>query len=145
MKAERQKLIDKLIIENEIETQELLQEHLKQAGYDVTQATVSRDIKEMNLTKVSLKNNRSKYARHSKNDENSIFLQAVISVDYAQNIACVKCHSGTGNAACTIIDVMNLGEIVGTIAGDDTIFILLKTTEKAQEFVEKLKEILNKF
>ncbi len=143
MKVERQKLIDKIILENEIETQELLQEYLSKEGYEVTQATVSRDIKEMNLTKISCGKNRSKYARTNKSEENSMFLQAVTSIDYAQNIACLKCHSGTGNAVCTTIDAMNLGEIVGTIAGDDTIFILLKTTKNAKEFVEKIKQILN--
>lgn len=143
MKTERQKIIDKIILENEIETQELLQEYLSNEGFEVTQATVSRDIKEMNLIKISCGNNRSKYVRTNKNEENSNFLKAVKSVDYAQNIVCVKCNSGTGNAVCTIIDAMNLGEIVGTIAGDDTIFILLKTTKLAKDFVGKIKDILN--
>lgn len=151
MKSKRQKMIDKIIIENEIDTQELLQEQLKAAGFDVTQATVSRDIKEMELIKVTIENNKSKYSRPFKltlsdnkkyNKLYTIFLEAVISVAYAQNIVCVKCHTGTGSAACTSIDSMHLGEIVGTIAGDDTIFILLKTQEEAIEFVDKLYELL---
>lgn len=153
MKSKRQDMIDKIIAENEIDTQEALQERLKLAGFDVTQATVSRDIKEMDLVKVLLENNKFKYARsqgatltNTKQIKKlrSIFFKAVISVDYAQNIVCVKCHSGTGNATCTCIDSMHLGEIVGTIAGDDTIFILLKTLEEAIEFVDKLNEILER-
>lgn len=149
MKAKRQKMIDKIILENEIDTQELLLEQLKLAGIDVTQATVSRDIKEMELIKVSLGNNKSVYSRVHKLeviDRKSypIFLEAVLSVDYAQNIVCVKCRTGTGSAACATIDSMNIGEIVGTIAGDDTIFILLKTTQEAIEFVDRLNEFLSK-
>lgn len=148
MKAKRQQMIDKIILENEIDTQELLLEQLKLAGIDVTQATVSRDIKEMELIKISI-NNKSVYSRTHKLeviDRKSypIFLEAVLSVDYAQNIVCVKCRTGTGSAACATIDSMNIGEIVGTIAGDDTIFILLKTTHEAVEFVDRLNEFLSK-
>lgn len=148
MKAIRQKMIDKIISENDIDTQELLLERLKISGIDVTQATVSRDIKEMDLIKIS-KNNKTIYSRQHRLEvldikSYPIFLEAVTSVDYAQNIVCVKCQSGTGNAACATIDSMNIGEIVGTIAGDDTIFILLKTTQEAIEFVDKLNEFLSK-
>lgn len=146
MKNKRQKMIDKIISENEIDTQELLNEQLKLAGIEVTQATISRDIKEMELIKVTLENSKTVYARKHELEKipNRIFLEAVISVDYAQNIVCVKCQSGTGSAACATIDSMNIGEIVGTIAGDDTIFILLKTTQEAIEFVDKLNEFLKR-
>lgn len=149
MKAKRQKLIDTIILENEIDTQELLLEQLKLSGIDVTQATVSRDIKEMELIKVQLENNKAVYARSNKleivnSKLHPIFLEAVISLDYAQNIVCVKCQPGTGSAVCTTIDSMHIGEIVGTIAGDDTIFILLKTTDEAIEFTQKLNDFFRK-
>lgn len=151
VKTKRQEIILKIIEQNEVCTQEILQEKLKQAGYDVTQATVSRDIKSLNLVKVSSEGGSYRYAQ--KLDDivekktmkfKSVFYEAVISVDYAQNIVAVKCHVGMGNAACAAIDMMNLGEVVGTLAGDDTIFILLKSEPQAHQFVEKLNDMLGR-
>ncbi len=151
MKTKRHEMILQIIEQDDVCTQEILQERLKQAGFDVTQATVSRDIKNLNLIKISLKGGSYRYAQ--KQDDivqkktmkfKSVFYEAVISVDNAQNIVAVKCHVGMGNAACAAIDMMNLGDVVGTIAGDDTIFILLKTTEKAIQFVEKLNQMLGR-
>lgn len=151
VKTKRQEAILKIIDMDEVCTQEILQEKLKESGFDVTQATVSRDIKSLNLIKIGLKGGNYRYAQ--KQDDvvekktmkfKSVFYEAVISVDYAQNIVAVKCHVGMGNAACAAIDMMSLGEVVGTLAGDDTIFILLKTEQKAHEFVDKLNEMLDR-
>lgn len=149
MKSKRQEAIEEIIKKYPICTQEALQEKLNEQGFCVTQATVSRDIKSLGLIKVSADDGKYRYAvgtaiKDSKKNGkfHSVFLEAVISVDYAQNIAAVKCHVGMGNAACAAIDMMELGEVVGTLAGDDTIFILLKTQEDAQIFVDKLKDIL---
>lgn len=151
MKTKRHEMILQLIEQDDVCTQEILQEKLKQAGFDVTQATVSRDIKNLNLIKITQKGGSYRYAQ--KQDDiiekktmkfKSVFYEAVISVDYAQNIVAVKCHVGMGNAACAAIDMMSLGEVVGTLAGDDTIFILLKTEQKAHQFVDKLNQMLDR-
>ena len=151
MKSKRQQAILKIISENDICTQEELQKKLEEQGFNVTQATVSRDIKNLKLIKTSSQGQKYKYAQKSDDADaqksirfQSAFLAAVISVDYAQNIVCVKCHVGMGNAACAVIDNMNLGDVVGTIAGDDTIFILLKDTQQAVAFVDKLNEMLGR-
>ena len=151
MKTKRHAMILSIIGQGDVYTQEILQEKLKDAGFDVTQATVSRDIKSLDLVKIAKKGGTYRYAQ--KQDDvveqkamkfKSVFYEAVISVDYAQNIVAVKCHTGMGNAACAAIDMMNLGEVVGTLAGDDTIFVLLKTTERAHQFVGKLNQMLNR-
>lgn len=151
MKTKRHEMILQLIEQDDVCTQEILQEKLKLAGFDVTQATVSRDIKNLNLIKITQKGGGYRYAQ--KQDDiiekktmkfKSVFYEAVISVDYAQNIVAVKCHVGMGNAACAAIDMMSLGEVVGTLAGDDTIFILLKTEQKAHQFVDKLNQMLDR-
>lgn len=151
MKTKRHEILLKIIKQEEICTQEELQEKLKLAGFDVTQATVSRDIKNLNLVKTAQKNGSYRYVQ--KQDDitekkavkfKSVFYEAVISVDYAQNIVAVKCHVGMGNAACAAIDMMDIGDVVGTLAGDDTIFILLKTAEDAHQFVDKLNEMLGR-
>lgn len=151
VKMKRQEVIEKIITNYEICTQEALQISLKEMGFDVTQATVSRDIKSMGLTKVLSESGKYCYAisrdttaRGQNVKFYSVFLEAVIAVDYAQNIVAVKCHVGMGNAACAALDRMDLGDVVGTLAGDDTIFILLHTTEEACGFVEKLHEILGR-
>lgn len=151
MKSKRQQAILKIISENDICTQEELQKKLEEQGFNVTQATVSRDIKNLKLIKTSSQGQKYKYAQKNEDNDSqkgirfqSAFLAAVISVDYAQNIVCVKCHVGMGNAACAVIDNMNLGDVVGTIAGDDTIFILLKDTQQAVAFVDKLNEMLGR-
>lgn len=151
MKSGRHEAIIKIITENEIQTQELLQEKLRKAGYNVTQATVSRDIKSLSLTKMSTGDGRSIYVREpnaAKANQKvkffSVFSEAVISVDYAQNIVVVKCHVGMGNAACAALDTMNLGGIVGTIAGDDTIFVLMRTNADAARIMEKIDAFIKK-
>ena len=147
MKKKRHELILKLIRENDIATQEELLHLLNANGFEVTQATVSRDINELHLVKSQTRNGQ-KYVINDRSAHNSpkfyaIFSQSVIMVDCAGNICCIKCYSGTANAAAATVDAMNYQEIVGTIAGDDTLFILLRTPEAAEEFKNKIEKMLN--
>lgn len=147
MKKKRHELILKLIKENEVSTQEELLEMLQKNGFVVTQATVSRDINELHLIKVQGKRGQ-KYAINEQNSHNlnkfhTIFAQSVISVDVGGNICCIKCFAGTANAAAATVDALNYPEVIGTIAGDDTLFILLKTEDAAKIFKNKIEEFLH--
>ncbi|MBE6879644.1 MAG: hypothetical protein E7490_02260 [Ruminococcaceae bacterium] len=145
MKKKRQAEILKLISTYEIETQEMLLTLLKDRGYNVTQATVSRDINELNIEKAVSETGVNCYAKASKVHTvrfHNIISEAVVSIDYAMNIVSIRCHSGLANAACAGIDMMNLSYVVGTIAGDDTIFVLTRTESDAKLLCKKLKEIV---
>lgn len=149
MKKRRQAKILEIISSNDIETQEELQDLLLKYGYEVTQATISRDIKELRLVKDLSEKGRYVYSTGKKHVENfthragGIFNETIISIDCALNTVVIKCFSGMANAACAAIDSMNLDEILGSIAGDDTIFILCKTEESAYNFTNKLRTMLN--
>ena len=149
MKKRRQAKILEIISSNDIETQEQLQSMLLGSGYEVTQATISRDIKELRLVKELSSNGRYVYSTGQKNNDSitkrtgGIFNESIIRIDYAHNTVVIKCFTGTANAACATIDSMNLDEIVGTIAGDDTIFILCRSEETAKIFISKLRNILD--
>ena len=147
MKKKRHEMILKLIKENEVATQEELLSMLIKNGFSVTHATVSRDINELHLIKVQGKKGQ-KYAKNEQNSHNlnkfhTIFSQSVISVESAGNICCIKCFAGTANAAAATVDALNYNEVVGTIAGDDTLFVLLKTPEVAEKFQNKIEELLS--
>ena len=150
MKLKRQETILKLIREHRISTQERLQEKLRECGFDVTQATVSRDIKNLDLIKVMTPDGGYCYAQKQPEagrfaaKYRAIFVQAVVSVDYGQNIAALKCHTGMGNAACAALDMMEFPGIVGTLAGDDTVFILMKDTDQAIQLTEQINEMLGR-
>lgn len=125
MKAKRLERIKELITENDISTQDMLVEMLNADGYNVTQATVSRDIKKLGLLK-SFENGVNKYVLKKENSTNNDFLlikNGVLSVDTAQNLVVVKCKSGLANAICVLVDDLDFVGLVGTLAGDDTIFI----------------------
>ena len=150
MKKRRKAKILEIINNFEIETQEELQSKLRDAGFEVTQATISRDIHELRLVKEQSESGRYIYSAGKKNyNDNmagrfiSIFSESIISVDYALNTVCVKCFSGTANAACAAIDSMQWSGVVGTIAGDDTIFVLCKTEEFAKNFTLNLEKSIN--
>lgn len=150
MKKRRKAKILEIINNFEIETQEELQFKLRDAGFEVTQATISRDIRELRLVKEQSESGRYIYSAGKKNyNDNmagrfiSIFSESIISVDYALNTVCVKCFSGTANAACAAIDSMQWSGVVGTIAGDDTIFVLCKTEEFAKNFTLNLEKSIN--
>ncbi len=147
MKKERHSKILELIDRYDISTQEELLEKLLECGVEVTQATVSRDIKELRLVKHPAANGQYKYSLAKSTDEKymkyyAIFSESVTSTDYAQNICLLKCHPGTAQAACAAIDALGISEVLGTIAGDDTIFILCRTERAAQNTKRELETLL---
>lgn len=150
MKKKRQAKILELIKSYDIETQEELQKKLNECGFDVTQATVSRDIKELRLVKELSIHGKYCYSigkahHHEKfmNRANGIFTDSIISVDYAINIVVVKCYAGMANAACAAIDAMGWPNVVGTLAGDDTFFMVCRDEEIALSYTEKLRNMVN--
>ena len=148
MKSGRQDAIKKIISENEIETQNQLLEELDKIGIRTTQATLSRDIKSLQLTKAINSNNKYVYTLSPKKDDASmsrlmkIFRECVISYDFAQNIIVIKTLPGLAGAACSAFDNMNVEKLAGTIAGDDTAFLLFKDTDSADDFLHKINSIL---
>jgi len=145
MKRQRQNEILAIISEYEIENQEILRKKLLERGYNVTQATVSRDINELSLEKALSDNGVSCYMRArsaNKRHFENIFNQSVTHIDSAGNIVCVKCHSGLANAVCATFDTMSMDGVVGTISGDDTIFILARTENDAKKLVILLKNMI---
>lgn len=149
MKSKRHAKILELISEYKIDTQEELQDRLNKEGFSVTQATVSRDIKELRLIKTQCTDGTYRYTIHS--DKNSktdlsfkfhaIFSEAVNSVVYAQNLVVVKCYTGMANAACAALDSIHWDGLVGTIAGDDTILLVMKDEKYAQSITEELNKL----
>lgn len=148
MKTGRQSKIIEIIQKNEVETQEELSEYLVREGYSVTQATVSRDIRELKLTKISMNNGRQKYAilNDAPNDMSQkyarILRDGFVSMDMAQNILVIKTVSGMANAVCAALDSMQMKEIVGSIAGDDTIMCAIRTVEDTTALMKKIKKIV---
>ncbi len=148
MKTKRQTKILELIKKYEIETQEELSAHLEQEGYQVTQATVSRDIRDLKLTKVSLTNGRQKYIALLETNEDlsqkyeRIFRDGFISMDIAQNLLVVKTVPGMAMAVAAALDALQLHEIVGTIAGDDTIMCAARSTEDAIRVIDRLRKFV---
>ena len=151
MKKRRQAKILEIISNQEIETQEELQALLIEFGFEVTQATISRDIKELRLVKELSSEGRYYYSTGKKNTQNinrragGIFNESIIKIDYALNTVVIKCFAGMANAACAAIDSMELKEVLGTIAGDDTIFILCTSEDNARVFTQKLRTMLNAY
>ncbi|ONI37709.1 arginine repressor [Candidatus Epulonipiscium fishelsonii] len=149
MKEKRQTAILNLIDKYEIETQESLVENLENEGFKVTQATISRDIRELKLTKVSTKSNTQKYI--SLNNYETplsdkvirVFKTGYLSMDFANNILVIKTLSGMGNAVASAVDAFNYNEILGTIAGDDTIFCVVRENYQADKISKKFEEVLN--
>ena len=148
MKKDRHGEILKIISQHTVRTQEELLEKLKQAGYNTTQATVSRDIKELNLVKQMNKQGVYRYIESRSETEeylskfNAIFAHSVISSDWAGNTTVIKCYTGMAQAACASFDSMHWEGLVGTIAGDDTIFALCRTPELAHELSNSIVKIL---
>lgn len=149
MKVTRHAKILEIINSKDIETQEELADELKKGGMDVTQATVSRDIKELKLIKVLSDSGKYKYAtmQHTEsflsNKLVNIFTQTVVRVENVANFVVVKTISGSAAAAAEAIDSLNFDGIAGTIAGDNTIFVLTRNPENAQEITQKMKRMLN--
>ena len=149
MKNDRQAMILEIISQENIETQEQLLSRLQARGINSTQATISRDIKQMHLIKqpagqgvyryaVSDNRNRLNFAEKLR----TIFRESITSIAYAQNIVVIKTMPGLASAACSALDNMELPYVVGSLAGDDTAFLLMKDTESAEAFCEEIKEML---
>lgn len=149
MKGQRQSAILNLIQKYEIETQEELGEKLKMAGFKVTQATISRDIRELRLTKANSKKGGQKYMALTNQQHQvsgkvlRVFKDALISMDKAENILVIRTLTGMGNAVAAAIDAFHYDEIVGTLAGDDTIFCATRCKKDIDIIMEKFTEILN--
>ena len=141
MKVKRQSKILELIRENDIETQEMLADLLNKAGFNVTQATVSRDIRELKLTKATMQSGKQKYVAAAKESSFVTERDGIVSIDYAQNIVVIKTLVGMAMAVAAALDSMENSEIMGTIAGDDTIFCVVKNESKAVKLTENLKAI----
>ncbi len=148
MKSRRHVKILELIGEYPIETQDELLTRLREEGYKATQATISRDIKDLRLVKTLGTDGKYRYESASKNatdirsNFSAIFSSSVNSIDFAQNIVVIKTLSGMAQAVCAAIDSADYKSIVGTIAGDDTIFIACRTTELTVSLTEELKKLI---
>ncbi len=150
LKKNRHNTILEIIARQEIDTQEELARQLKEAGYDVTQATVSRDIRELNLYKVPAEGGRQKYAilrqedsRHLEDKYIRVLKDGFSSMDMAQNILVVKTVSGMAMAVAAAIDAMHFQEIVGSIAGDDTIMMAVRTVEDTEKLMGRIRDLLH--
>lgn len=148
MKITRHAKILEIINSNDIETQEELADKLKESGMNVTQATVSRDIKELKLIKVLSDSGKYKYATisHTKNFLSNklvnIFSQTVTSVENINNFIIIKTLSGSAPAAAEAIDTLNFVGIAGSIAGDNTIFVMTRDAEKAYNITQKMRKMI---
>ena len=149
MKIARHAKILELIENYEIETQDELAQKLCEEGFHVTQATVSRDIREMKLTKIATEKGKQKYAVISSHDSEvtermtRVFKEAVTKMDYAQNIIVIHTLGGMGLAVAVALDNMQNSEILGTIAGDDTVFCVVRSHNQAAVIIEKLYRIIH--
>lgn len=148
MKTKRHTRILELIAEYAIETQEELLHYLNESGFKVTQATVSRDIKELRLVKVQA-GDGYKYATGAGLENTNIsfkfhavFSESANSIDYAENLVVIKCYVGMANAACAALDSVHWEGVVGTIAGDDTIFCVTRTKNDAAALAGQLTKLL---
>ena len=149
MKFQRQAAILDLISNYEIDTQEELTARLKEKGFTATQATISRDIKELRLIKIASSHGGYRYSVADSEQDSvfaprmrNIFRECVIKVDVAQNLVVLKTLTGMANAAAAALDSMKIGNIVGTIAGDDNVLIILRDSQAAQHFFEETHEML---
>ncbi|MFS8514338.1 MAG: transcriptional regulator ArgR [Planifilum fulgidum] len=148
MKAQRHIKIREIIANRDIETQEELVEELKKAGYNVTQATVSRDIKELHLVKVPTNNGRYKYSLPADKRFNPLqklkrmLTESFVGIEKSENLIVMKTLPGNANAVGALIDNLDWPEIIGTIAGDDTILIICRDREKVPEIVNRFIDLL---
>ncbi|WP_167958832.1 arginine repressor [Anaerosporobacter faecicola] len=149
MKIKRQTKIIELITKNDVETQEELAELLNAAGYNVTQATISRDIRELKLTKVSSEKGKQKYIVLQKQEAGlsekfvRVLRDGFVSMDRAQNIMVIKTVSGMAMAVAAALDALHINGIVGCIAGDDTIMCAIRSVEDTIEVMEKVNKLVS--
>jgi transcriptional regulator of arginine metabolism len=145
LKLLRHSKIIELIQEMRIETQEELREKLSQNGFDVTQATVSRDIKELHLIKILTENGNYRYTVSDQGNSQdlaakfrTLLSETIVKIDYAGNLLVIKCYSGMASAAAAAVDAMNWPEVLGTIAGDDTVLMIMRNEESALQMINEL-------
>ena len=147
-RSARQMKILELITANVVETQDDLARMLKDAGFNATQATISRDIKELGIVKMSIDGKRQKYVREfgdrsvSNDKLVNIFKNAVISILYANNIVVIKTMSGSANIAGMMLDRLENPDILGCVAGDDTVMAVTKNESVAREITDELSELM---
>lgn len=149
MKNKRQNEILRLINETDIDTQEELRSRLAERGFVATQATVSRDMRDLRIVKTSAGSGAYKYVRHSdekddvlQNRFSTILREAVKSVDTAMQIVVVKVYTGMGSAAGAAIDSLSIKGVVGSVAGDDTLIVITKTPDVAEEVCDYIKKAI---
>lgn len=148
MKKNRQEKILKIIENQAVETQEELAGCLKEAGFQVTQATVSRDIRELKLSKILDETGRQKYVALGRDEGQMgdrytrVLREGFVSMDMAQNLVVIRTGSGMAMAVAAALDAMQFPEVLGCIAGDDTIMAACRTVEEAGEFISKIQEML---
>ena len=149
MKNERQRLILEIIAQEDIDTQEQLQDRLQKRGVPCTQATISRDIKQLHLVKEPMGQGRYRYAasahRHTLNIADklrTIFRESILHVDSAQNLVVIKTMVGLANGAAAALDGMDIPAMVGSLAGDDTVLLIMRSSEDAGAICEEIKEML---
>ena len=150
MKIQRQAKIMEIITTHNVETQEQLLEELENAGFRSTQATISRDIKELRIVKELTNFGTYRYTTSSNELNgsfssrlNTIFRECVTGFDYAQNMVVIRTMPGLASAAASAIDAMNMSVILGTLAGDDTVFIVMKDSNAAAAFCGEIKMLLS--
>lgn len=149
MKNDRQARILEIIEREPIDTQEQLQQRLLEQGISCTQATISRDIKQMHLIKEPVGQGKYRYAVSIQRNRlnvadklRTIFRESIVSIDSAQNIVVIKTMAGLANAAAAALDSMNITDVVGSLAGDDTAFLVMRDTESAATFCDEIHEML---
>ena len=149
MKSKRQAKIMEIISKINVETQEQLLQELQQAGFTATQATISRDIKELRIVKELTSFGTYRYTTAAKelpntfsSRLNTIFRECVTGFDYAQNMIVIHTLPGLANAAASALDAMNMSVVLGTIAGDDTVFVVMRDTNSAAAFCGEIKSLL---
>ena len=150
MKTQRQAKIMEIISNQDVETQEQLLDVLRNAGFNSTQATISRDIKELRIVKELTSFGTYRYTTSAKevtgtfsNRLNTIFRECVTGFDYAQNLMVIKTLPGLAGAAASAIDSMNMSVILGTLAGDDTVLVVMRDNNSAAVFYGEVKNLLN--
>ena len=149
MKRNRQEAILRVISQYEVETQQELAQRLKEEGFEVTQATVSRDIRDMKLSKMPTGEGHQKYVRFHNDEKHlsgkyvNVLKEGFVSIDMAQNILVVKTVSGMAMAVAAAIDAMKYPEIVGSIAGDDTIMMAVRTVEDKKSLMNKIMQLVH--
>ena len=150
MKSQRQAKIMEIISNRNVETQEQLLQELQDSGFRSTQATISRDIKELRIIKELTSFGTYRYTTSSAETTgtfssklNTIFRECITSYDYAQNMIVIRTLPGLASAAASAIDAMNMSVVVGTIAGDDTVFIVMRDNNAAAAFCGEIQNLLN--